>query len=100
MPLKQARVVVWLVFDELASRVDIRQIYDVEAAGPCLPIGAQRRSAGDHPGSESVHVRPVLLIERGVIGARGRTRGAAVDKEVDAVQTKRRLAAELLRDVQ
>jgi hypothetical protein len=86
---KQARTVVWLALDELASRVGARQIDDVETAGPGRTIGAKCGTAGDYAIGEAIHIRPVLLVESrinvAVCGARCRS---AVDKEIDVVQAR------------
>jgi hypothetical protein len=82
--LEQAGTVVRLVVDELASRLGAREIDDVQAAGPRLPIGRQRGAARRHAVGEPVHVGPVLLVERAIVlDARGAGRGTAVDEEVD-----------------
>ena len=87
--LEQARTVVRLALDELASRFRARQVDDVNAAGPPLSIGRERGAAGNHAVGESVHVRPVLLVERGImLDARGAGRGTAVDEEVHAAECR------------
>jgi hypothetical protein len=65
--LEQPCSVVWLARHELTRGAGVAQIDDVKAAGPCLPIRSQRRASRSHPIGEAVHVRPVLLIEAGII---------------------------------
>ena len=52
-----------------------------------LSIVRERGATGGHAVGESVHVGPVLLVERGIVfDARGAGRGTAVDEEVDGVE--------------
>ena len=79
--------VVRLACNEVSRGSDVRQSEYVKAAGRRIEVRAERRTASDHRGRESVHVRPVPFEQFPVLPQRLRSDCvAAVDEEVHLLE--------------